>query len=819
MPEIKIILIGGRDLRTIEASGKSLTGNIILGRDAFEVGRRTARCVKAEGEIHGRHVTVVDTPGWWWHYPVKDTPKFDMMEIMKSPTLCSPGPHAFLLVIPVDNVFPQVYRMAMEGHMEFLSENVWKHIIVLFSCISPHDDGSLKKHWRNWPDLQLVLRKCQNRYHVLNITDRDDCSQVITLLEKIEEMVAQNNPNYFEISKSVSMEDERERMKKEKVKQRILAVKNRRTELQARIKAEDQHLTDIQIVILGASWAARSSAGNLILGKTAFKVGKLRTTVCEVRHAEVLGKDLTVVDTPGWFWENTLEKTSAIDKMEIRHSVHLCPPGPHAILLTVPIATTFNKSYQTAVEEHMSLLGKDVWSHTFVLFTRGDWLGDTTIEERIVEEGEHLEWLMERCGYRYHVFNCKNHTDSTQVKELIEKIEEMVMENNGCCYEPDEKSNPSTELQLKMKKAKKDTKKRFRQKHILQELLKEREKKLSEIRIVLLGGERVGKSTTGNTVIQGQPFETTLDEGFKDQRRTSQCIMKQGKVEGCHVSVVDTPGWSASHLENAKEILRSVTVCSPGPHAFLLVLPLSECFSKKSEQTVMELMSLFGQHVWKHTLIIFSGYWLKDRPVEQYIACEGEPLQSLIKKCGNRYYELDHMSQIKNLLNKIEMMVARNRGEYFTIEKEEKKSSMSVFQKPLTEEEWNKREDELIERLLEAADMDLEGEFKQPTGRRRGSFNYIIPSMSGDSLSDSSSSIGVDALNPAFKVFQWLWHPRNKATSSGYETESTTSSSQHSKTEGIHDDIPFPQNHPSDNGTPKCTRNIREQKHARSSSI
>lgn len=34
------------------------TGN---GRNAFAVGRRTARSVKAEGEVHGRHVTVVDT--------------------------------------------------------------------------------------------------------------------------------------------------------------------------------------------------------------------------------------------------------------------------------------------------------------------------------------------------------------------------------------------------------------------------------------------------------------------------------------------------------------------------------------------------------------------------------------------------------------------------------------------------------------------------------------------------------------------------------------------------------------------------------------
>ncbi|XP_077086386.1 GTPase IMAP family member 8-like [Siphateles boraxobius] len=381
----------------------------------------------------------------------------------------------------------------------------------------------------------------------------------------------------------------------------------------------------------------------------------------------------------------------------------------------------------------MGLLGKEVWSHTIVLFTRGDWLGDTTVEERIENEGEHLEWLMEQCGYRYHVFNCKNHTDSdsTQVTELLGKIEEMVMENGH--YEPDEKSNPLNELQLKLKKAKIIKEKGSRQNVILQELLKEREKKLSEVRIVLLGGEGVGKSKSGNVIVQGPFFDITLNEGFKLQTRTRQCMMKQRKVKGRQVSVVDTPGWSTSNLENAKEILSSVTVSSPGPHAFLLVLPVSESFTKKAEHTVSELMGLFGNHVWRYTLIIFSGHWLKDRPVEQYIACEGEALQRLIRKCGNRYHVLDDDQHLEKLLKMIEEMVARNRGEYYTLEKRKStKTSNPVVQwftgKVLNEEEWNKREDELIERMLEAAVVDLDEESKQPSTKRRGSFIGVIPS-------------------------------------------------------------------------------------------
>lgn len=198
--------------------------------------------------------------------------------------------------------------------------------------------------------------------------------------------------------------------------------------------------------------------------------------------------------------------------------------------------------------------------------------------------------------------------------------------------------------------------------------------------------------------------------------------MQQKKVEGYQISVVKTPNSSNFTVENAKEILRSVTVCSPGPHAFLLVLPLRESFTKKTQQTVEDVMNIFGENVWRHTVIVFSyGHWLRDRAVEEYIACEGEALQELVRKCGNRYYVLvntwANRSQVKHLIRMIELMMARNRGEYFTLKRKEEKMPT----KTLTEEEWNKREDELIERMLDAAVADLDAECMPPSAIRRRS--------------------------------------------------------------------------------------------------
>ena len=194
-------------------------------------------------------------------------------------------------------------------------------------------------------------------------------------------------------------------------------------------------LTDIRIVLLGRQYSGKSSAGNTLLTGSGFKVGQ-RSVQCEVRQGEVAGRHVTVVDSPGWYYNSPLQDTLEMDKLEIQNSVCLCPPGPHAALLTVPLHKAFTKQHRVALEEHMSLLSQRVWSHTIVLFTYGDRLGDRSIEQLIEAGGEDLRWLLDKCGNRYHVFNNEKR-DDTQVTQLLEKIDQMVSGNRGGHLEVD----------------------------------------------------------------------------------------------------------------------------------------------------------------------------------------------------------------------------------------------------------------------------------------------------------------------------------------------------------------------------------------------
>ncbi|KAF7655516.1 hypothetical protein LDENG_00054900 [Lucifuga dentata] len=128
--------------------------------------------------------------------------------------------------------------------------------------------------------------------------------------------------------------------------------------------------------MVGAQWSAKSSAGNTILRKDAFAVAHGRKTMyCEVSHSMVAERKFKWWIPPGWFYNHKLKDTCQMDKLEIEHSMYLCPLGPRAMLLVVDLASAFNMSYQRAVQDHRSVFRDEVWNHTIVLFTRATGCG------------------------------------------------------------------------------------------------------------------------------------------------------------------------------------------------------------------------------------------------------------------------------------------------------------------------------------------------------------------------------------------------------------------------------------------------------------
>lgn len=188
---------------------------------------------------------------------------------------------------------------------------------------------------------------------------------------------------------------------------------------------------------MGNRGAGKTSLLNMILSRQT--TSPKRTAVCVKIHGVAAGRLLTVVDTPGW-WKNFLaNETPEFQKQELRLSLAHCPPGPHALLLVIRVDALYKEKNKRSAQEHLELLGEDVWKHTIVIFTYGDHLQDQKVEQYFGGEGEaSLQWLVSKCGNRYLTVNIDSY-NSSQVKELMERIEEVVAVNSGCHYEMDRK--------------------------------------------------------------------------------------------------------------------------------------------------------------------------------------------------------------------------------------------------------------------------------------------------------------------------------------------------------------------------------------------
>ncbi|XP_034414748.1 GTPase IMAP family member 4-like isoform X1 [Cyclopterus lumpus] len=163
------------------------------------------------------------------------------------------------------------------------------------------------------------------------------------------------------------------------------------------------------------------------------------------------------------------------------------------------------------------------------------------------------------------------------------------------------------------------------------------------LRLILLGPTGGGRTSLADTLLGGS--EKTAPMGPLMESTKRRTVMG-----GREVIVIDTPdllGPSMGNNKRAREALRSLQLSSPGPHAFLLVIPAggsSTGINQDMAKAIRSTLELFGDGVATYIIPVLTHVDClgRNHTIDQMLDADSEGLERALSRCNQRSELVDN---------------------------------------------------------------------------------------------------------------------------------------------------------------------------------